>query len=410
METCPRTEEDAIATLTLSKLDPDDLARPSQTLYFSTSASDQNHTLIQLDNEIMDCILKGEEIVIRGKESDSAVLCTSDKTYDIKTAKISNTLLLLPECTIVKKKKSTSAEDDEKENAQSNNGSIQLIHRKIEGWSHDYLELKRIHPKISVLRNFLSENQYQGPEKEDENSWKKKYTMSELLNSVQASEGELVAALLKIGACCVNGYWRILDFGYIVDCLGEICNVIDSESWSISDVPLQQLCEKVNDSGELVPDFIVRHLISYYGHKVSGSDSSNARYKLDEEKICRFFAEMLLRDVGKFNLDEFLEVWDQSVPDGMKTDRKYLLGLALVDLTAKPPTIQHFSVDTLSCNPLERFDALFSIRAKWTREDIEPYISDICLEGQSVSALLTKYARSSMANGTKLFCSRKSLR
>lgn len=37
-------------------------------------------------------------VVIRGGEEDYAVLCTADRTYDIKEADISNSLLLVPGC------------------------------------------------------------------------------------------------------------------------------------------------------------------------------------------------------------------------------------------------------------------------------------------------------------------------
>jgi sister chromatid cohesion protein DCC1 len=77
-------------------------------------------------------------------------------------------------------------------------------------------------------------------------------------------------------------------------------------------------------------------------------------YELSEEKVCQFYAELLLRPAGKvskilflvvllltpqikisltqtciymqnycyfdqFNFDEFMESWQQSVPDGMTT-------------------------------------------------------------------------------------------
>jgi hypothetical protein len=37
-------------------------------------------------------------LVIRGNQSDSAVLCTQNKTYEIRGAETSNLLLLLPKC------------------------------------------------------------------------------------------------------------------------------------------------------------------------------------------------------------------------------------------------------------------------------------------------------------------------
>jgi hypothetical protein len=42
-------------------------------------------------------------------------------------------------------------------------------------------------------------------------------------------------------------------------------------------------------------------------------------FELDADKICRVTAEMLLQNAVKFNLAEFQEVWQQSVPEGMTT-------------------------------------------------------------------------------------------
>lgn len=42
-------------------------------------------------------------------------------------------------------------------------------------------------------------------------------------------------------------------------------------------------------------------------------------YALDEDSVCRTTALMLLQNAVKFNLAEFLEVWQQSVPEGMGT-------------------------------------------------------------------------------------------
>lgn len=48
-------------------------------------------------------------------------------------------------------------------------------------------------------------------------------------------------------------------------------------------------------------------------------DIENIFYALDEDKVCRGLALMLLQNAVKFNLREFQEVWQQSVPEGMST-------------------------------------------------------------------------------------------
>jgi len=42
-------------------------------------------------------------------------------------------------------------------------------------------------------------------------------------------------------------------------------------------------------------------------------------FEMREDKICRAIAQMLLQNAVKFNLSEFQEVWQQSVPEGMTT-------------------------------------------------------------------------------------------
>ena len=42
-------------------------------------------------------------------------------------------------------------------------------------------------------------------------------------------------------------------------------------------------------------------------------------FELSADKICRATAQMLLQNAVKFNLAEFHEVWQQSVPEGMTT-------------------------------------------------------------------------------------------
>lgn len=42
-------------------------------------------------------------------------------------------------------------------------------------------------------------------------------------------------------------------------------------------------------------------------------------YSLHEDKVCRGLAQLLLQNAVKFNLREFQEVWQQSVPEGMST-------------------------------------------------------------------------------------------
>jgi sister chromatid cohesion protein DCC1 len=128
------------------------------------------------------------------------------------------------------------------------------------------------------------------------------------------------------------------------------------------------------------------------------------------EKVCQFFAVLLLRQAGKFNYGEFMESWLQSVPLGMETDLSQLRTLALRDMSAMPPVIWYFPLSALPQEPPDRFNCLFSARQRWTQNDIEPYIEDLATPTQSLSALLLKYARVSTVKGVKMYNAKRTFK
>ncbi|KAF3839977.1 hypothetical protein F7725_018694 [Dissostichus mawsoni] len=321
---------------------------------------------------------------------EHAVLCTKDRTYDLKIAETSNMLMFVPDCRT----------PDQLTNSQENS---HIVHTQIWGFSNSYWELRKQRPKLKKLKKVLMENPYEGPalggkEEDTEN----RYTMEDLLESIQASEEELKTSLEAVHACQIDGYWRMLDFDYEMKLLGHVTQLVDSESWALNRVPLQTCLEEL---APLEPKQMIEHCLNCYGKRYSEND--DVLYALDEDKVCKGMALMLLQNAVKFNLREFQEVWQQSVPEGMSTRLDQLKSVALVDRSSRPETINLLRVEDLSEDTLERFNQLFTLREKWTEDDITPYIKDLCGEKQSTGALLTKHARSSMQNGIKVFNSRR---
>ncbi|NXA40521.1 DCC1 protein, partial [Eudromia elegans] len=329
-------------------------------------------------------------LVIRGEKDEQAVLCSKDKTYDMKIADTSNMLLCVPGCRTP-------------EQLKADGESCDIIHAQIAGFSNNYWELRRCRPKLKKLRKLLMEDPYEGPDSaKDQASTTSRYTTEDLLNVVQASEEEIMHQLQALDACQIEGYWRILNFDYEVKLLNHVTQLIDSESWSFSKVPLN-IC--LQELGPLEPTEMIEHILLSYGRKYT--DGGEVYFEMNEDKICRTTAQMLLKNAVKFNLADFQEVWQQSVPEGLTTRLDQLKGLALMDRSSRPETISMLKVEDLPEDNQERFNSLFSIRKKWTEEDITPYIQDLCGEKQTVGALLTKYARSSMLNGVKVYNSRR---
>uniref|UniRef100_A0A8V0Y3D7 Sister chromatid cohesion protein DCC1 n=1 Tax=Gallus gallus TaxID=9031 RepID=A0A8V0Y3D7_CHICK len=404
-----RSRAEVDATLRTAKLNPAELLPAVHCLSFGPQGGAGECCLLQLEAGLCAELEAGCSLVIRGEKDEQAVLCSKDKTYDVKIADTSNMLLFIPGCRTP-------------EELNADQASCNIIHSQIAGFSNNYWELRRCRPKLKKLRKLLMEDPYEGPDSaKDQTSTVSKYTTEDLLSLIQASEEEILHQLQVIGACVIEGYWRVLEFDYEMKLLNHVTQLIDSESWPFNKVPLRTCLEEL---GPLEPtdqeslhnlrlpfkvlslQEMIEHILSSYGRKYS-DDAGEVYFEMREDKICRAIAQMLLKNAVKFNLSEFHEVWQQSVPEGMSTSLDQLKGLALVDKASRPETIFLLKVEDLPEDNQERFNSLFSIREKWTEVDITPYIQDLCAEKQTVGALLTKYARSSVQNGIKVYNSRR---
>eukprot|EP00057_Strongylocentrotus_purpuratus_P001139 XP_001194603.3 PREDICTED: sister chromatid cohesion protein DCC1 [Strongylocentrotus purpuratus] len=232
-----------------------------------------------------------------------------------------------------------------------------------------------------------------------------------LLDIVQAREGELRDELISMKACLIDGHWRVLDFDYESQVLTHILSLVQENSWSYDEVPLEETLSTLEN---LEPRPILEHCLKCCGDFTRGKNddgSEEAMYSLDPDKVCRLFAEMLLRPADKFNLTEFLEVWQQSVPEGMVTTEQQLKGLALIDRSCSPPVTWHFPLSDLPENERERFDVLFKTKERWTLDEITSYIEDLSTEKLSVGALLQRNCRTSLnAAGIRVYNTKRPIK
>ncbi|XP_072999744.1 uncharacterized protein [Typha latifolia] len=129
-------------------------------------------------------------------------------------------------------------------------------------------------------------------------------------------------------------------------------------------------------------------LLYVLGRRVEGSNL----WSLDEKRVCLQFAKQILVG-GKMKLENFKEIWMQSIPSGMCADLKMLEAEVLFKKLGVETWIRSFSVGVLPSNPTERFAALFKERPKWEWKDLEPYIRDLRVPDLSSEGLLIKCTR-----------------
>lgn len=384
-----RTVEDVKKLIHHAKLTEGELLPVTQTLEFTPDfGEDRDSTvLLELDAKLFETLKEGESGVLRGDPEDGAVFCTKGKTYEVREAETSNSLVLVPQLSF--------ADSLEK------SGERKIQNSQVCGIHYTYLELRPCKPRIQKLRVLLAERPYSGPDAQEEEGDGQKYCWNDLLDRIQCSEEELDKALLEMEAYHLYGFWQVLEFDYRFKVVSHILNLIEEKSLPLDGIPRISTIKVLS---ELEPRPVITQCFDYY-LKPTGvdTDDGDSFYTLIDDKICRICAEVLLKPAGKFNLSEFLSIWQQSVPEGLTTNLSQLEGLALVDRSSTPEVISHFPVSSMPQDIHERFSYLFETRERWTLDEIRPYVMDLAGEKTPVNAILTKYARASTQNGIKYY-------
>ena len=338
---------------------------------------------MEVDKGLAEALETGSTLTLRGEAEDGVVLCSADKTYDVKEAETSNSLLLLDGITWPQE---ASAQSGGSDNATS------LERRSIQGVYHTYLEVKEMRPRLRRLFHLVYEKNgiYPGGTG---------YRFEDLCSRIQCSETELKSGLAEAGAMEMGGKWYTLQADYKMKVLSLITNFIEENSWPLDGVvkeeTLQELVEIENRD-------VVEKVFDAFLDPTDGC--GGGKYSLNAPAVSRFYGEYLLQTTGNaFNLAEFMVMWQQAVPEGVRMDmQEHLRGIALVD----KKVVKYFPEWKLTENVQERLASLFAIKEKWTMEEIAPFVEKLTAPKLNVNALLTKYSRVSMINGVKHFSSK----
>ncbi|XP_068624978.1 sister chromatid cohesion protein DCC1 isoform X2 [Battus philenor] len=335
-EYCQRTPEDIRKVIKIAKLHESELTDITQVLMFPESTSrNDNLRLLQLDDILLKEIEAGNNLVFKGELDENVVLCTENKTYDVKEAETSNSLLLVPNLLYAAstggvEAANNSTEWDSDNSFDKSNNSLNKSNesddgtrepRKIEfkdvvNTFFTYYELKPCKPRLSKLRKILEPTVYKGPELEYAVDKTKLLDFAAIFEQVQASQAELEAELDKIEAVKIDEYYRLLEFDYEFRVLSYMLDLIEENSWPLNKISKEITFDSLKD---LVPQSVLEAMFRYYTVDTYKEDDTQY-YQYKQDKVCQFLARVLLKSAGKFNYVEFLQAWRDSVPEGMVTD------------------------------------------------------------------------------------------
>ncbi|CAL8102233.1 unnamed protein product [Orchesella dallaii] len=415
--------EDIVVT---AKLDRLDLQPVSQEILFDPKFSTTEFRLIQLDKDILHSIEAGDVLVFRGDENDAAVLCTDKETYEIKEAETTNSLLLFKDLRMPDVKSPTGSTSSSKSPGSSANTSLNASElndstsqdenvnptpsvksRMIIDVAHSYLEMKRMRPNMSKIRRLLRGSEYDGKTDMEGRQQESSVTLNMLLDKIPASKDEIMKYLDEIRAIDISGSLRLVDGDYLFRILSQVLNCVDENSWSLTQIEKNVVVQTLSC---LVQPFFLEKMFEWFFKPLPieepGTSSSALKYTYQEDAVCRFFGETLLKSMGKFNLREFLKVWQESVPEGLIVGLNQLNGIAVCDEECSPPVIWHYPEYNLPETFTDRLGLLFETKVRWKLTEISPFIEVFSPPSQNVGNLLTKYARSTTVNGVKYYFSK----
>lgn len=354
----------------------------------------------------------GNDLTFKGALNEKVVLVTSKKTFGVRNAEQSNSLLVIPDflsaqatsdsplkspqSNTINKSLDRSLEDDENESSQAPAVPREVKHKKILKIFYEYLECTQTKPRVKKVQELLQLTPYTGPENEHLIDRKSLFTRRQLLNTAQCSAGEFEELLRKIRCVKIDGFMRLMDYSYEFRVVTLMTNLISENSWKLDEIVKEETIEAVDG---IVPLEIAQATFDYYTEE----DPVTGKHRYNEEMVCRIIAMNVLQEGLKFHIDEFLETCQSALPDGMQMLEKYIGGIGVVDRDSQQPNVRGLFEENLPLSLADRLHVLFKTKEKWSLQQISPYVELFSTPQLAITALLAKHVRSVVENGTRFY-------
>lgn len=340
-----RTAEDIKSMIKLAKLNEKNLTELTQAIYYGEGDSDNNnYKLLELNGHLLSAIEEGQTLQFKGGLNEKVVLCTNSKTFEVKEAGISNSLLIVPDLKLGQatsksplKSPKNAANSSLDKSANTSTESIEdedmpmrrhQESREVKKICHEYFECREVKPKFRKLGDLLQLTQYSGPENEYCIDRSLLFTFDQLLNTTQCSREEFENGLRKFRALTIDNRIRVLDIEYEYRLLSLMLGIVTENSWSLDRIDREETLATISET--IAPAQIVASLFDTYAKpNASEGSSSTAKtlYAYDDAMVCRTIALNILQQGTKFHLSDFMGTWQSALPDGMAIDVCYVIPL-----------------------------------------------------------------------------------
>ncbi|KAJ2718314.1 Ctf8p and Ctf18p associating protein [Coemansia sp. D1744] len=379
----------------------------------------EEYRLLELTPEIAAQLDADTTFVVRGRDTDSAVLIdATEQAYAMHTAHTSNSMYLLTR----------------------DNGQLTLRTKL-----HQVFDLQPTRPQVRArvleVLKWDTRGAFRGTEFEHEGVTDEsvtngvRVTDTVLDQHVQAGHAHVRRVLDDVLAFRHNatGHWRVLDAGYACDLLRIILATHVERDWPLDALRADTVYSALHaESPHILPE-VVDAVLRRFATKHEGV------FAMDTRRVCVFLAEQIFASSGSraWPVPEFLRALRATMPPQLTLDvdmdawnsrsiSTSVVGKLAVATSA--PADEHLlhspngvpasltlllPVDnnTLPQDTRARMRDLFAVKSKWTAREMRPFLEDLVADesavAKAVDSWLLKFGRGVRGtNGESVYTSR----
>ncbi|KAH7108218.1 sister chromatid cohesion protein Dcc1 [Auriculariales sp. MPI-PUGE-AT-0066] len=334
---------------------------------FASSGDDVGaYRLLQLPDDLIKRLEAGEpdlSLIIKGRSDDDAVICTQDKSYALRQVVLSNTLLVVGGA--------SSADAD----------AADIV---IRDQLSSILEMVPVVPKISGrLTAMLKDSEYRegnedesdgGEEEVEERAAKRKRVFyDEVMDSVQASDAEVIQSITAHHVLTLDGELRPLEHSYLAQILRLLLNAIVAQSMSPDAALIDELVLSMQEQ-DVAKDANIPDIAREIGLDVLRTSQDSSVERL-----------------------EFMNQWSNAVGESFtdSIDIKLLEGNCVVrdPGTASVQELVYLPRSSLPTDPGLLFNDLFLVKPRWQVDELAPFLRDVAVDSKARDKLVLKWCR-----------------
>lgn len=332
------------------------------------------YRLLELsDTSLLDSLLGGTELCIKGTDEEEAILCTEEKTFLLRQVHTSNLHLLVDPMS----------------------GQCMEMGKCL-------LEVQCVPARLEALKRALQEAPYEGPDVPPSDKCISPLHHQRIFERFQGSEREIRSFLLSNDAILIDGHYRILSAEYHTRFLRTLTSTLALYEINIKDaIDIVRLVKLIVGDSENVGDYkvkgdediidddddddeehvlrkefpenIVAHLLTRYITKEG---------VLDEIKISRFYVRQLLRARSVWRMSDLFRAWHHLLGSDISPAPDHLCGLALITRLPgdEDSQVTYFAADELPRHPSAMFSILFRTRERWPLDELLVYVQEVAHE------------------------------